>query len=424
MVRADDALAAELRQLAEQNAVLAAIGRIITSSLDISEIYPPLGEQVRRLIPFDRIDIVTADLKRGTLRVEYVHGVDIETERSKAGFTRPLPGSMVEAIVQRNSPITFTGRTREEMSADFPPGVDSFDAGIRSEILVPLMAAGSPMGMISLMSTEPYVYEQAHVDLAQRVSNQISGAIANARLYARAMVIEEELRRSNADLEQFAYVASHDLQEPLRMVASYMQLLDRRYGEKLGQDAQDFIGFAVDGAQRMQRLIDDLLAYSRIGTRGVPFEPTDSEVAFNRAMGNLEVGIEETGADVTHRPLPIVIGDSGQLVQLFQNLIGNGIKFSGPDAPKVRVDAVPVEAGWQFSVDDNGIGIDSRYSERIFELFRRLHGRDEYPGTGIGLAICKKIVERHGGTIWVASEPGMGSTFYFTLQSVDQEAGI
>ena len=238
------------------------------------------------------------------------------------------------------------------------------------------------------------------------------------------MVIEEELRRSNADLEQFAYVASHDLQEPLRMVASYMQLLDRRYGDKLGQDAQDFIGFAVDGAQRMQRLIDDLLAYSRIGIRGVPFEPTDSEVAFNRAMGNLEVSIEETGADVTHEPLPTVIGDSGQLVQLFQNLIGNGIKFSGSDVPEVRVDAVPVEAGWQFSVSDNGIGIDSQYSERIFELFRRLHGRDEYPGTGIGLAICKKIVQRHGGTISVASEPGMGSTFYFTLQSVDQKAGI
>ena len=174
----------------------------------------------------------------------------------------------------------------------------------------------------------------------------------------------------------------------------------------------------------MQRLIDDLLAYSRIGIRGVPFEPTDSEVAFNRAMGNLEVSIEETGADVTHEPLPTVIGDSGQLVQLFQNLIGNGIKFSGSDVPEVRVDAVPVEAGWQFSVSDNGIGIDSQYSERIFELFRRLHGRDEYPGTGIGLAICKKIVQRHGGTISVASEPGMGSTFYFTLQSVDQKAGI
>ena len=138
---------------------------------------------------------------------------------------------MVEVIVQRNSPVTFTGRTREEMGAEFPLAVDSYDVGFRSEILVPLMAAGSPIGMISLMSTEPYVYEQTHVDLAQRVSNQISGAIAIARLYARAMVIEEELRRSNADLEQFAYVASHDLQEPLRMVASYMQLLDRRYGD-------------------------------------------------------------------------------------------------------------------------------------------------------------------------------------------------
>ena len=424
MVRADDALAAERSQLAEQNAVLAEIGRIISSSFDISEIYPLFGERVRRLIPFDRIDIVTADLERGTLRVEYIHGIDLEQERSQAGFTRPLQGSMVEAIVQRNSPLTFTGRTREEMGAEFPPGVDSWDIGFRSEILVPLTAAGSPMGMISLMSTEPYAYDQAHVDLAQRVSDQISGAIANARLYARAMVIEDELRRSNADLEQFAYVASHDLQEPLRMVASYMQLLDRRYSDKLGQDAQDFIGFAVDGAQRMQRLIDDLLAYSRIGTRGVPFEPTDSEVAFGRAIGNLEMRIEETGADVTHGPLPPVVGDSGQLVQLFQNLVSNGIKFSGPDAPEVRVDAVPVEAGWRFSVSDNGIGIESQYSERIFELFRRLHGRDDYPGTGIGLAMCKKIVERHGGTIWVESEPGTGSTFYFTLRSVDQEAGI
>ena len=373
MSRADDALAAELRQLAEQNAVLAEIGRIITSSFDISEIYPLFGERVRRLIPFDRIDIVTADLERGTLRVEYIHGIDLEQERSQAGFTRPLQGSMVEAIVQRNSPLTFTGRTREEMGAEFPPGVDSYDAGIRSEILVPLMAAGSPMGMISLMSTEPYAYEQAHVDLAQRVSNQISGAIAIAQLYARRVAVEEELRRSNADLEQFAYVASHDLQEPLRMVASYMQLLRRRYGDKLGDDAQDFIEFAVDGAQRMQRLIDDLLEYSRVGTRASPLEPTDSEVALVRAMNNLETSIDETGADVTHGPLPRVMGDSGQLVQLFQNLIGNGIKFSGGE-PKVRVDAGPAEAGWQFSVSDNGIGIEAQYSERIFELFRRLHG--------------------------------------------------
>ena len=421
MVRADDALAAELRQLAEQHAVLAQISRIITSSLDISEIYPRFGELVRKLIPFDRIDIVTADLEKNTLTVEYIHGMDIETERSKAGYTRPLSGSMVEAIVQRNAPITFTGSTREEMGADFPPGVDSWDAGMRSEILVPLMAAGSPMGMISLMSTEPYAYEQAHVDLAQRVSNQISGAIANAQLYARRVEIEEELRRSNADLEQFAYVASHDLQEPLRMVSSYMQLLRRRYGDKLGDDAQDFIEFAVDGAHRMQRLIDDLLAYSRIGTRGSPPEPTDSEEAFLRAITNLEVRIEETGASVAHGPLPAVMGDSGQLVLLFQNLVSNAIKYSEQEA-KVRVDAAADDAGWRFSVTDNGIGIDPQYNDRIFELFRRLHGRDEYSGTGIGLAICKKVVERHGGKIWVESEPGAGSTFYFTLKSVDQEA--
>ena len=422
MARADDALAAELRQLAERNAVLAEIGRIITSSLDISEIYPLFGEQVRRLIPFDRIDIVTADLQRNTLTVEYIHGMDIEEERSKAGYTRPLPGSMVEAVIQRNTPITFTGRTREEMGADFPQGVDSWDAGLRSEILVPLMAAGSPMGMISLMSTEPYAYDQAHVDLAQRVSNQISGAIANARLYTRQVEIEEELRRSNADLEQFAYVASHDLQEPLRMVSSYMQLLRRRYADKLGDDAQDFIEFAVDGAQRMQRLIDDLLAYSRVGTRGSPLEPTDSEAAFLRAIGNLESRIDERGADVKHGPLPPVMGDSGQLVQLFQNLVSNAIKYSAKE-PKVRVDAVASDGGWRFAVTDNGIGIEAQYGERIFELFRRLHGRDEYSGTGIGLSICKRIVERHGGAIWVESEPGEGSTFYFTLQSVDQEVG-
>lgn len=420
MARADDALHAELRQLAEENAVLAEISRIITSSLDISEIYPLFGEQVRRLIPFDRIDIVTADLENNTLTVEYIHGMDIETERSRAGYTRPLPGSMVEAIVQRNTPITFTGRTREEMGADFPQGVDSWDAGIRSEILVPLMAAGSPMGMISLMSTEPHAYGQAHVDLAQRVSDQISGAIANARLYARQVEIEEELRRSNADLEQFAYVASHDLQEPLRMVSSYMQLLRRRYADKLGDDAQDFIEFAVDGAQRMQRLIDDLLAYSRVGTRGSPLEPTSSEDALLRALGNLEVRIEESDSDVAHGPLPSVMGDSGQLVQLFQNLVSNAIKFSGRGA-RVRVDAAADDGGWRFSVTDDGIGLDPQYSDRIFELFRRLHGRDEYSGTGIGLAICKKIVERHGGTIWVESEPGKGSTFYFTLQSAGQE---
>ena len=224
-----------------------------------------------------------------------------------------------------------------------------------------------------------------------------------------------ELQRSNADLEQFAYVASHDLQEPLRMVTSYLQLLERRYKANLDQDASDFIAFAVDGAARMQTLIQDLLTYSRVGTRGASFEPTDCQAVLEQVLQNLEVAIAESDAEVSSGSLPSLSADASQLAQLLQNLIGNAIKFRGDNPPRIHVDAEPRSDHWLLSVRDNGIGIDPRFSDRIFQVFQRLHGIGQYPGTGIGLAVCKKIVERHQGAIWVESQENAGATFYFTI---------
>jgi len=233
----------------------------------------------------------------------------------------------------------------------------------------------------------------------------------------------EELNRSNVELGQFAYIASHDLQEPLRMVASYTQLLARRYKGRLDADADDFISFAVDGASRMQRLIQDLLAFSRVGTKGQELLDTSSEEAFQQALINLRGAMGDSGAVVTHDALPAVKADETQLVQLFQNLVGNGIKYQNPGIPRVHVSAVKNGGEkWIFSVKDNGLGIDPQYFERIFGMFQRLHKREEFAGTGIGLAICKKIVERHGGNISVASEPGQGATFSFTLSGIGRES--
>lgn len=224
-----------------------------------------------------------------------------------------------------------------------------------------------------------------------------------------------ELARSNAELEQFAYVASHDLQEPLRMVASYTQLLAKRYQDRLDADARDFIAYAVDGATRMQTLITDLLNYSRVGTRGKPLQPTNCEAVLERTLAALQLAISESGAIVTHDSLPTLAGDESQLGQLFQNLLANAIKFRGQGLPVIHVSAERSDHCWKLSVRDNGIGIAPEYADRIFMIFQRLHSTREYPGTGIGLAISKKIVERHGGRIWAESQPGNGATFFFTI---------
>lgn len=243
----------------------------------------------------------------------------------------------------------------------------------------------------------------------RRAQSELKQAYADLKRSA------DELKRSNAELEQFAYVASHDLQEPLRMVTSYTELLEKRYGDRLDEDAHDFIHYAVDGAHRMQHLINDLLQYSRLGTKAKPFEETDAKLLAEAAAKNLEQLIREQQADVRINGLPRLKGDPTQLTQLFQNLIQNAIKFRGEEPPRVDIAAKEHPEHWEFTVRDNGIGIDPKYRDRIFMIFQRLHNREVYPGSGIGLALCKKIVERHAGEIWMDSKPGAGTDFHFTI---------
>ncbi|AFY84936.1 PAS domain S-box protein [Oscillatoria acuminata] len=292
----------------------------------------------------------------------------------------------------------------------------------------------SHRAVLEVLGPFQFVYRVRHQDghyiwfetNAQAVCHQETGEVVKIQAASRDISdrqrIEKELAqhtadlaRSNADLEQFAYIASHDLQEPLRMVASYTQLLALRYPGKLDAQADKYIAYAVDGATRMQQLIHDLLQYSRVGTHGKSFDFVNCNDIMTQAISNLKLAIRKSETGITWQNLPQVFGDHTQLLQLFQNLIANAIKYRGLQPPKVQIDARELEGEWLFSVRDNGIGLDPKHGDRIFQIFQRLHTREEYPGTGIGLAICKRIVERHRGHIWVESEPDHGAIFYFTL---------
>jgi PAS domain S-box-containing protein len=334
----------------------------------------------------------------------------------------PAHSGLVRRVLATGASVWIPDVAREK---EYLRARSAAAAGLHGAFALPVLIGSEVRGVIEFYSRDVSQLDDWLLQLGTSVGNQIGQLMARRQAEGELREAHEELSRraqdlarSNAELEQFAYVASHDLQEPLRMVSSYTQLLLRRYSRLFDDDAREFMSYIVDGAARMKQLIEDLLAYSRVGTRGRDPEPTDAQAALDQALANLRAAIEASGAAVTHDPLPTVRADGSQLVQLFQNLVGNALKFRGGEPPRIHVGAREKDAEVVLSVRDNGIGIDPQYFERIFVIFQRLHSKAEYEGTGIGLAICKKIIDRHGGRIWVESQPGQGSTFYCTLPRV------
>jgi signal transduction histidine kinase len=294
----------------------------------------------------------------------------------------------------------------------------STDLNFSTQRTQAVLAFGECLGLVFLgvagfITQREMVQRSKAEEKVRKLNEDLEGKVAE--LAERA----KELERSNMELQQFAYVASHDLQEPLRTVASFTQLLAKRYADKLDDKAREFIGFAVDGSKRMQRLINDLLSFSRVGTQGKTLAAVSCEATLDAVLRNLKSAIDDSGAVITRDSLPMVLADDLQLVQLVQNLVGNAIKFHGDTAPRVHIGAERNGEGWKISVRDNGIGIASEHYERIFVIFQRLHTKTQYAGTGIGLAICKKIAERHGGRIWVEATPRGGTTFCFTMADAE-----
>jgi len=328
-------------------------------------------------------------------------GVSLYYEKPVTRIMDPEP-LMVEAEVQI------------EVAARQAMGRDSHR--IYDHVIV--TGQGQPLGIVSVWQILDALaaLQQERSSQLKQVNRQLEAEVAERKRAEAALASHaKDLARSNAELEQFAYIASHDLQEPLRAISGFLQLLEQRYRDLVDDKGQDYINRSVAAARRMQTLIRDLLQYSRVGTRGKEFGPVDLAGVLAVSLENLDAAVSESQAVISHDSLPTIQGDDTQLVQLFQNLIGNAIKFRGQDSPRVHVGASLNGDKYVFSVRDNGIGIDPKHADRIFLIFQRLHTRQEYPGTGLGLALCKKIVERHGGRIWVESEPGQGAAFHFTL---------
>jgi signal transduction histidine kinase len=402
---------AEVKAAEVRLASLYDITSTTNSTLDLHKVLELLLDKVETFVPNAALQVWLVNRESGVLERAACRSLDeAEWKGRRLAATPPL----VRQAVTQKLPVTVRDARTDPRIADR----DFYRRqGIVSYLGLPLVVNDVAVGDLVVLTRCERQFNRQEVEFLSALASQAATAIHNAQLHELIQAQAAKLIRSNEELEQFAYVASHDLQEPLRMVTSFTGLLARRYQGKLDGEAEEFIAHVSDAATRMQRLIEDLLSYSRIGTKGKEFAPVDCDAVLRGTLIGLHVAIEESGATVTHDPLPNVNGDELQLGRLFQNLISNAIKYRSREASEVHVSCRLEGDDWLFAVRDNGIGIDPRYTNKLFVIFQRLHTREEYPGTGIGLAVCKKIVDRHGGKIWVESELGKGAVFLFTLPS-------
>jgi len=398
------------RTVAEARLVaLRDINMAITSTLDLHSVLNLLMETIDAVLPKLAIQVWLVNRQSG--QPERAACWNLDEADWKGRKLRDTPALVKEAM-SRKTPAVARNVQTDPRTAD-----SEFYRrhGVVSYLGIPLVIKEEVLGVLVFLTREERQFTGEEIEFLSTLAGEAAIAIHNSQNYEETARLAANLARSNKELEQFAYVASHDLQEPLRMITAYTTLLAKRYQGKLDKDADEFIAYAADGAKRMQGLIQDLLTYSRVGTKGKEFALTDCESVLQTILTGLKAAIDESGAVVTHDPLPTVMADAGQIGQLLQNLIGNGVKYRNSMAPQIHVSCRRNGSEWIFSVRDNGIGIDPKYGEKIFVIFQRLHTRQEYEGTGIGLAVCKKIVERHKGRIWVESRLGQGATFYFTI---------
>ena len=402
----------ELHWKSEAESAIAALSTDLLESVSIDDLSQRVLEQALRLTGSEFGYVGYIDQKTGYLICPTMtRDIWDDCQVPDKDFVFEEFGGLWGWVLENREPLLTNALQDDPRSSGVPAG----HLPIRRFLSAPAIIGGELVGQIALANPEED-YTERDLILIKRMAALSALALQRQQAEEEIEHYAAKLERSNEELEQFAYVIAHDLREPARMVKGYLNLLVQRYQGQLDEKADMFIDYAVDGAERMQEMIDALLDLSRIGTRGEEPAPTDAEAVLERTLRALGRAIEDAEAEVTSDPLPTVLADEAQLAQVFQNLIANGIKFRQEDEPpRVHISAEREGDEWVFSVADNGIGIDPKQADRIFQIFQRLHTEEEYPGLGIGLALCKRIVERHGGRIWMESEPGAGSTFYFTL---------